>query len=84
MLQINWRLIWHIRDNLVLLAINNNVLKVKKTQTVQIPEVISGIVFASTGKSYNVYKIVCGARLNHIKYSKIATCLKKIRDQSKV
>ena len=63
MFQINWRLIWHIRDiNLVLLTINNNVLKVKKTQTVQIPEVISGIVFSSTGKSYNVYKIVCGAR----------------------
>ena len=63
MFQINWRLIWHIRNiNLVLLIINNNVLKVKKTQTVQIPEVISDIVFASTGKSYNVYKIVCGAR----------------------
>ena len=46
----------------MLLTINNNVLKVKKTQTVQILEVISGIVFASTGKSYNVYKIVCGAR----------------------
>ena len=63
MFQINWRLIWYIRDiNLVLLTINNNVLKVKKTQTVQIPKVISGIVFASAGKSYNVYKIVCGAR----------------------
>ena len=63
MFQINWRLIWHIRDiNLVLLTINNNALKVKKTQTMQIAEVISGIVFASTSKSYNVYKIVCGAR----------------------
>ena len=63
MFQINWRLIWHIRDiNLVLLIINNKVLKGKKTQTVQITEVISDIVFASTGKSYNVYKIVCGAR----------------------
>ena len=63
MFQINWRLIWYIRDiNLVLLTINNNVLKVKKTQTMQITEVISVIVFASTGKSYNVYKIVCGAR----------------------
>ena len=61
----------------MLLTINNNVLKVKKTQTVQIPEMISGIVFASTGKLYNVYKIVSRARLNHIKYSKIATCLKK-------
>ena len=46
----------------MLLTINNNVLKVKKTQTMQIAEVISDIVFASTGKSYNVYKIVCGAR----------------------
>ena len=74
MFQINWRLIWHIRDiNLVLLTINNNVLKVKKTQTVQIPKVISDIVFALTGKSYNVYKIVYGARLNYIKCSKIAT-----------
>ena len=36
--------------------------KWKKTQTVQIPEVISDIVFALTSKSYNVYKIVCGAR----------------------
>ena len=63
MFQINWRLIWHIRDiNLVLLTINNNVLKVKKTQTMQIAEVISDIVFASAGKSYNVYKIVCSAR----------------------
>ena len=68
----------------MLLTINNNVLKVKKTQTMQIAEVISGIVFALTDKSYNVYKIVCGARLNHIKCSKIATWLKKIRDQSKV
>ena len=46
----------------MLLTINNNVLKVKKTQTMQIAEVISDIVFPSTGKSYNVYKIVCGAR----------------------
>ena len=46
----------------MLLTINNNVLKVKNIQTVQIPEVISGIVFASAGKSYNVYKIVCEAR----------------------
>ena len=46
----------------MLLTINNNVLKVKKTQTVQIPEVILGIVFALTGKLYNVYKIVCGVR----------------------
>ena len=63
MFQINWRLIWHIRDiNLVLLTINNNVLKVKKTQTMQIAEVILDIVFPSTDKSYNVYKIVCEAR----------------------
>ena len=44
----------------MLLTINNNVLKVKKTQTMQIAEVISDIVFASTGQSYSVYKIVWG------------------------
>ena len=44
----------------MLLTINNNVLKVKKIQTVQILEVISGIVFASTGQLYSVYKIVWG------------------------
>ena len=51
MFQINWILIWHIRDtDLVLLTINNNVLKVKKIQTVQILEVILGIIFALLGK----------------------------------